>query len=208
MTNYNFKIKDMIFSVSGSSKSLDVKITGDHYPEPNSTSGSLNSGDVDFNMSAGSGGTSTSSTFTFSGTGFTTGDFSFSNIPSPSANGPMSGIAKNTDGSNFGLESCSLSADGSGGGKKNMGMKARKLPPISSQNYIVNSFSITQVTIGGTLTSAAVMEVETTTGANDLKATCEDLVDFGTLGGPLPLVIKNASDNDSLEVIGEVYLNY
>ncbi|MGB0177913.1 MAG: hypothetical protein ACPF9D_12160, partial [Owenweeksia sp.] len=194
------------FSVSGSTKNLEVKLSGNNFPEPDNTDGSIQNGDVEFDLTPGDGGTTDLATFKYSGTGYTSGNFRFENIPQGSYSGSLSGETKNYDvGGDFGLTGLTLTADSAGGNKKSLGLKAHKKPSVS-QNYEVNSFALNQVTIDGILQIAAVMEVSQST-TTDLEATCEDLIDFSEMNNPLPLVIKNKSDNDELDLIGRVYIS-
>ena len=97
----------------------------------------------------------------------------------------------------FELDDCSLTAESNNENKKSLGVKNRKKPGVS-QNYSITSFKLDQVTLDGVLQLVALIKVEESVN-NDLKATCEDLIDFNDFSGPLPIVIQN-EDADTLQV--------
>ncbi|MEQ9262770.1 MAG: hypothetical protein RLP14_06385 [Owenweeksia sp.] len=206
MTNYNFKIKNLSFSISGSDKTLKVDLTGNSFPEPSDTDGSIQNGDVVFDLSPGNGGSVSETEFSYSGNGFTSGIFRFDNIPVGSSTGSLNGETRNYDtGGLFELEECNLTADDTDTNKKGLGTKIRRKPNVS-QNYEVNSFTLATVDIDGMMQLAAVMSVSQSS-TNDLQATCDKLIDFSELNDPLPIVVKNESDSDSLELVGRIYIH-
>ncbi|HBF21070.1 MAG TPA: hypothetical protein DDW81_13300 [Cryomorphaceae bacterium] len=198
MTNYNFNIKNLSFTVSQGNKSLNITVSGSGFPEPDDTSGSIDNGDVVFDLS-GSGESVNKAAFSYSGNGYTSGNFRFINVPDSTT---LSGETKNYDlGGLFELDDCSLTAESNNENKKSLGVKNRKKPGVS-QNYSITSFKLDQVTLDGVLQLVALIKVEESVN-NDLKATCEDLIDFNDFSGPLPIVIQN-EDADTLEVIARI----
>ncbi len=133
MSKYNLSIQSLDFDFGTLSFNLSIKVEGDEFPTPSTTTGSLSNGTINFSMESSGSETCNSATFTFqTNTILSNYTFTFSDIPEAANISGNIGSSANSD--LFEIESCNVVVSESGklrgdvSGNGDIGIGVRKKP--------------------------------------------------------------------------------
>lgn len=209
MNNYTLNIGNVSFEKQNGDVTLSITLTG-NFPEPANTSGTLENGTVQFDLTSETGASVGEAVFTFQVGDEYPGNFEFINYPQGYSGNPITGEvnAVNNEECEFELEGSIwgvIPTEGLGAGEgKEFKGKLVKKPGVAS--YAISSFDLTDVEVNGEMRLSAVMTLHEE-AEDQLEATCDQLVNFAEIGQALPIVTINESGDPTPRSIGVIYVN-
>lgn len=208
MNNYTLSISNVSFEKQNGDVNLSITLTG-NFPEPANTSGTLENGTVQFDLTSETGASAGEAVFTFQVGDEYPGNFEFINYPQGYSGNPITGEinSDNNEECEFELADCiwGISEDGLGAGEgKKLSSGVVKKPGVTT--YAISSFGLTDVEVNGEMRLSAVMTLHEE-AEDQLEATCEQLVNFAEIGQALPIVTINESGDPTPRSIGVIYVN-